>query len=103
MNLLFLLPLLPAAPADVPPAQKGLVVHEWGVFRVHDDAEMANADARAEWDSLPPFMYGNVSGRLLPVNWGPLEIRRRPVVFFHTPEAAALTMRIDFPGGIPGV
>ncbi len=105
MNPLYLLPLLagiaPAAPE--PAVAKGLVVHEWGVFRVHDDAEMANADARAEWDSLPPFMYGNVSGRVLPVNWGRLEIRRRPVIFFHAPEPLALALRIDFPGGIPGV
>src|SRR5205085_1193023 len=68
-----------------------------------DDAEMANADARAEWDSLPPFMYGHVSGRTLPVNWGALEIRRRPVLFFHSDRPLALRMRLDFPGGLPGV
>ncbi len=105
MNLLSLLPLLSgvAVAADEPPVHKGLVVHEWGIFRVHEDEEMANADARAEWDSLPSWMYGNVSGRTLPVNWGPLEIRRQPVVFFHAPQPLALRMRIDFPGGIPGV
>jgi hypothetical protein len=104
MNLLSLLPLLSAvAPADVPAVHKGLVVHEWGVFRVHDDVEVANADARAEWDSLPPFMYGNVSGRTLPVDWGPLEIRRRPVIFFHSPDPVAVSVHLDFPGGMPGV
>jgi hypothetical protein len=105
MRLLFLLPLLsPLAPvAAEPEATKGLVVHEWGVFRVHEDAETANADARAEWDDLPRFMYGQVSGRDLPVNWGALEIRRRPIVFFHAPKAMSLRMKIDFPGGMPGV
>ena len=106
MNLLFLLPLLTCnTVAAEPPAasQKNLVVHEWGVFRIHDDVEMANADARAEWDSLPRFMYGQVSGRVVPINWGASEIRRRPVVFFHSPQPVSLRMRIDFPGGMPGV
>jgi hypothetical protein len=105
MYCLRLLPLLSglALAADEPPVQKGLAVHEWGVFRVHDDVDTANADVRAEWDDLPRFMYGHVSGRDLPVNWGAVEVRRRPVVFFHSPKALALRMRIDFPGGMPGV
>ena len=105
MHFLDVLPLLSglAAVADPVPGPKGLVVHEWGVFRVHEDAALANADARAEWDSLPRFMYGNLSGRVLPVNWGVLEIRRRPVIFFHSEQPLALRMRIDFPGGVPGV
>jgi hypothetical protein len=105
MSLLYLLPLLtgfPQVPSEVPVA-KDLVVHEWGVFRVHEDVAIANADARAEWDDLPKFMYGNISGRVVPVNWGALEIRRRPIVFFHAKQPVALHMRIDFPGGMPGV
>ena len=105
MNVLCLLPLLGGIAPSAPDAavQKGLVVHEWGIFRVHEDAEVANADVRAEWDDLPPFMYGNVSGRVLPVNWGPSEIRRRPVIFFHSPQPLDVRLRIDFPGGVPGV
>jgi hypothetical protein len=108
MNCLCLLPLLSglALAADKAPVHKGLVVHEWGVFRAHDDGEMANADARAIWDELPKFMYGHGGGRELPVDSGrpgPVEIRLRPLVFFHTPQPLAVTMRIDFPGGLPGV
>src|SRR5205807_3217548 len=40
----------PALRADEAPA-KGLVVHEWGVFRVHEDVEMANADRSEEHTS----------------------------------------------------
>jgi hypothetical protein len=82
------------------------VVHEWGVFRVHDDLDMANADARAIWDDLPKFMYGHTTGRTLPIDSGrprDLETRLRPVVFFHTPQAVQVRMHIDFPGGMPGV
>ena len=105
MNPLCLLPLLFAFAPDAPePAvAKGLVVHEWGVFRVHEDSEVANADIRAEWDSQPAFIYGNISGRVVPVNWGPAEFRRQPVVFFHSPQPLTVRMIIDFPGGMPGV
>jgi hypothetical protein len=95
-----------AQAAEAVPVQKGLVVHEWGVFRAHDDAEMANADARAIWDELPRFMYGHLAGREIPVDSGNprgIEVRLRPLVFFHTPQAVSLKMRIDFPGGMPGV
>src|SRR5262249_40222759 len=46
---------------------------------------------------------GQVSGRTLPINWGATEIRRRPIVFFHAAEPTQVRMRIDFPGGLPGV
>src|SRR5437588_8066376 len=92
----------PAAPADEAPP-KGLVVHEWGVFRAHQDVEMANADVLAEWRDLPEFVYGQVNGRVLPVNWGATEIRKRPLVFFHAPTPVQVRLRVDFPGGLPGV
>lgn len=92
-----------AVSAAEPAVSKGLVVHEWGVFRVHEDVDLANADLRAEWDELPEFIYGQIKGRVVPVNWGAAEIRRRPVVFFHAPEGALVRMRIAFPGGMPGV
>src|SRR5437867_1045308 len=94
--------LAPAAPAAEETA-KGLVVHEWGVFRVHEDVEMANADVLAEWRDLPDFVYGQVNGRTLPVNWGAFEIRKRPIVFFHAAAPTQVRMKIDFPGGVPGV
>jgi hypothetical protein len=84
------------------PVSKGLVVHEWGVFRVNDDAEFANADLRVEWDDLPGFVYGHLKGRSIPQHWGAVEIRKCPVVFFHAEEPARIRMRVDFPNGMAG-
>src|SRR5207249_1121845 len=36
-------------------------------------------------------------------NWGATEIRLRPIVFFHAPQPMQVRLRIDFPGGMPGV
>src|SRR5260370_42499203 len=85
-------------PAD-DPVKKGLEVHEWGVFRVHDDVEMANADMRGEWGSLPKFFYGQTAGRALPSNpERQYELVTKPVVFFHAPEPLNFELRINFPG-----
>jgi hypothetical protein len=89
-------------PLNVPSA-KGLTVHEWGVFRVNDNVDFANADLRAEWDELPPFVYGHIKGRTVPQHWGAYEIRRRPIVFFHAKEPALVRVRVAFPGGQAGV
>ena len=94
---------LTASAASAADPIKGLTVHEWGVFRVHADAESANADARAVWDALPGFVYGQVKGRKLPMHWPSLEIRDKPVIFFHTGREADVSLRVDFPGGMPGV
>jgi hypothetical protein len=82
---------------------KGLEVHEWGVYRAHQDGEMVNADMRAIWAGLPPFVYGQVDGRKLPIHYQDLRITDKPVIFFHTPQAVTVDLRIDFPGGMPGV
>jgi hypothetical protein len=84
-------------------AAKGLAVHEWGVFRVHHDLDMANADMKAIWADLPKFVYGQVPGRALPKHWPNIEIRDKPVIFFHTPQALALRVTVAFPDGMPGV
>lgn len=91
------------ARGDEPFVANDLVVHEWGVFRVHNDVEMANYDLREEWDSLPEFVYGQIKGLNVPTHYGPVEIRRRPILFFHSPQPVELQMRIEFPGGMPGV
>lgn len=85
------------------PAKGTLVVHEWGVFRVNSDVDFANADMRAEWDNLPEFVYGHIKGRVVPQHWGAVEIRRRPIIFFHATEPMTARVKIDFPGGMPGV
>lgn len=84
-------------------AEKDLVVHEWGVFRVHTDAEMANADLQHEWNDLPEFVYGQIKGRNIPQHYGAAEIRRRPIIFFHASQPLEVQMKIDFPGGMAGV
>src|SRR5438105_7498085 len=97
---------LAAAPEEKKPespARKGFVVHEWGVWRVHNDVELANADLRQIWDGLPKFVYGQVSTRDLPKHWQNIEPMDRPVLFFHSPEAFEAELRVDFPTGIPPV
>ena len=86
-----------------PAVKKGFVVHEWGVFRVNENADYANADLRAEWDDLPEFIYGHIKGRAVPQHWGAIEIRRRPIVFFHATEPITARLKINFPGGLAGV
>jgi hypothetical protein len=85
------------------PIRKGLEVHEWGVFGVNDDRELANADMRAEWAALPKFVFGQTAGRSLPINQHQNNIVFKPVVFLHSPQPLALEIRVDFPGGAPAV
>src|SRR5262245_15200088 len=84
-----------------PPVVKGLEVHVWGAFRVHNDLELANADMREIWDGLPRFVYGQSPGRTLPRHWSNVEIRDRPVLFFHAAEAVEVVLTVAFPGGMP--
>jgi hypothetical protein len=101
-NLLFVL----IADGDEParaPAATGLTVHEWGVFRVNEDADFANAALREEWDGLPPFVYGHIKGRVVPQHWGAFEERDRPIIFLHANKPALVRIKIEFPGGMAGV
>lgn len=86
-----------------PTAGNGLAVHEWGVFRVSEDVDFANAALRAEWDDLPAFAYGFIKGRAVPQHWGAFEERNKPIIFFHAQEPIAVRLKIDFPGGMAGV
>jgi len=85
------------------PIRKGLEVHEWGVFGVNDDRELANADMRAEWAALPKFVFGQTAGRDLPINQPQVYDVFKPVVFLHSAQPLALEVRVDFPGGAPAV
>jgi len=85
------------------PVKKGLTVHEWGIFRVHEDVDFANADLRAAWDELPEFGYGHIKGRVVPHHWGAVEFRRRPIIFFYAQEPTTVRVKVDFPGGMAGV
>jgi hypothetical protein len=91
------------APQDKPAVHKGLVIHEWGVFRVHDDVSAANADMRAEWDGLPKFIYGNLPGQN-GQHEAPHNITVfKPVIFVHSPKALEMDVHVSFPGGMPVV
>jgi len=85
------------------PAATGLAVHEWGVFRVNEDTDFANAALREEWDGLPPFVYGHIKGRVVPQHWGAFEERDRPIIFFHASKPVQVRVKVDFPGGMAGV
>lgn len=95
--------LVPELPAQAPATAKGLSVHEWGVFRVNEDADIANAALRAEWDDLPGFVYGHIKGRVVPQHWGAIEDRDKPIIFFHAKEPTTVRVKVDFPGGMAGV
>jgi hypothetical protein len=83
---------------------KGFLIHEWGVWRVHDDIEMANADMRAQWDELPAFVYGQTTTRDFPRHWDqPIMTVTKPVLFFHAPAAMQADLRVGFPTGVPAV
>jgi hypothetical protein len=84
------------------PVRKGLEIHEWGVFTVHDDIELANIDMCSEWSALPKFFYGQTPGRNLPIDHSNIEVKK-PVIFFHAPEPLTQEVRVDFPGGVPAV
>ena len=85
------------------PVRKGLVLHEWGVLRNAADADMLNADLRAIWDGLPPFVYGQITGKELPKHWEPILEKDRPIIFFHSAEAMTVDVRIEFTSGMAGV
>src|SRR3979409_718766 len=82
----------------------GFFVHEWGVWRVHDDIELANADMRAEWDELPAFVYGQTTTRAFPRHWdAPITTVTKPVIYFHAPQPLEVNVRVEFPTGVPAV
>jgi hypothetical protein len=83
---------------------KGFLVHEWGVWRVHDDIELSNADRRAQWDELPEFVYGQTTTRDFPRHWErpPLDVNK-PVIFLHAPVAMQAELHVDFLAGVPAV
>jgi hypothetical protein len=88
-------------PADLP--IEHFAVHEWGVWRVHDDVELANADARAEWDGLPKFVYGQTAGRDFPRHSSLPRVVKKPVIFFHAPKPLRVDVRVEFSSGTPAV
>jgi hypothetical protein len=81
-------------------AEPSFELHEWGVFGVYPNVKYANADMKAEWESLPKFMYGFVKEKTVPecptAVW-------KPIVYIHTKDAFPLSMTVRFPKGMPTV
>lgn len=82
-------------------AKDDLVVHEWGVFTVFNDAKYANANRKEEWGSLPSFFYRQFPTerlRWVPSAWD------KPIVYFYakkTPLKASV--KVTFAEGAPVV
>ena len=98
-------PAAPAAgPRRDPAGVKGYAVHEWGVFTIHPDLEMANAALAAEWADCPRELYRTEPPNLRNLPWrGSV---RKPIVYFHwdadpPPPEKGLTMKVRFPDGRP--
>jgi hypothetical protein len=98
----------PGAPADGPirnPAGvKGYAVHEWGVFTIHPDLEMANAALAAEWADCPKELYRTEPPNLRNLPWRGTVAK--PIVYFHwdgeqPPPEQGLKMKVRFPDGRP--
>jgi RNA polymerase sigma factor (sigma-70 family) len=93
----------PVAFEFAPLGNDDLVVHEWGVFTVFNDARYANADRKEEWGSLPSFFYRQFPAerlRWVPAAWD------KPVVYFYAKPAVTplrLSVRVAFPEGAPVV
>lgn len=104
MRSWFLALLATAASAPAAEPVKGVALHEWGVFTVHEGGPAANSLMKAEWDALPKFVFGRTAGRQVPER--PLLEVAKPVIHVHadrTVAASAMTIRVDFPGGRPMV
>jgi hypothetical protein len=103
IGLLFLAVVAAHGKDPARPPVNGLTVHEWGVFRVNEDVDFANAAVRADWDDLPAFAYGYIKGRLVPQHWGAVEDRDKPIIFFHADRPTQVRVRVNFPDGMAGV
>ena len=91
-------------PIRNPAGVKGYAVHEWGVFTIHPDLEMANAALAAEWADCPKELYRTEPPNLRNLPWrGSV---RKPIIYFHwdgeqPPPKEGVAMKVRFPDGRP--
>jgi hypothetical protein len=91
-------------PIRNPAGVQGYAVHEWGVFTIHPDLEMANAALAAEWADCPRELYRTEPPNLRNLPWrGGVD---KPIVYFHwdgeqPPPEQGLKMKVRFPDGRP--
>ncbi|GDX94343.1 hypothetical protein LBMAG47_00060 [Planctomycetia bacterium] len=91
-------------PIRDPAGVQGYAVHEWGVFTIQPDLEMANAALAAEWAGCPRELYRTEPPNLRNLPWRG-EVGK-PLVYFHwqadgPPPEQGLTMKVRFPAGRP--
>jgi hypothetical protein len=77
-----------------------LIVHEWGVFTVFNEAKYANVNRKDEWGGLPNFFYRQFPKerlRWIPSSWD------KPIVYFYAKAALRVSVKVTFPEGAPVV
>ena len=91
-------------PIRDPAGVQGYAVHEWGVFTIHPDLEMANAALAAEWAGCPRELYRTEPPNLRNLPWRGTVTK--PIVYFHwqadgPPPEKGVAMKVRFPDGRP--
>jgi hypothetical protein len=91
-------------PIRDPAGVQGYAVHEWGVFTIHPDLEMANEALAAEWADCPKELYRTEPPNLRNLPWRGSVLK--PIVYFHwdgeqPPPGQGVTMKVRFPDGRP--
>jgi hypothetical protein len=82
-------------------AKDDLVVHEWGVFTIFNDAKYANVNRKQEWGSLPSFFYRQFPTERL--RWVP-SMWDKPIVYFYAKKTPLqVNVRVTFAEGAPVV
>jgi hypothetical protein len=79
MRTCFFALLATAASAPAAEPVKGVALHEWGVFTVLDGSQTVGEALREEWKSLPPFVFGVLDGRKMPLPPEPTAVKK-PVI-----------------------
>src|SRR5260221_5707787 len=85
-----------------PQGKADLVVHEWGVFTVFNDAKYANANRKEEWGSMPSFFYRQFPTERLRLRWLP-SAWDKPIVYFYAKAPLKVSVKVSFPEGAPVV
>ena len=83
-------------------APKNLTIHEWGVFSAFNDAKYANADLKAEWESMPTFFYRQFPTPHLKLELGGFV--KKPIIYFHSDRPKLnVSVKVSFSQGAPVV
>ncbi len=85
----------------LPLTKKDLVVHEWGVFGVFNNAQDAESFRNKEWSSLPSFVYRQFPKEHLSSRPGMVN---KPVLYFYGAQTPlSLEVNVRFTEGVPVV